>query len=188
MRSILIFSCCLAFATVSHHAAATPVTWCLSDAEFDDGTSATGYFVFDADLAGNAKAVNWSIETEALALFEARSYVPTTGSASVWSGNSRVLISDRPSGSASVQNVNLQTSSPLTNAGGSLTLSGAYECINCIPVRGLTGSLVSTSGSPDSCFPSVGVGTATAVPTMPFFGLLTLGGLLGLFGLRKLKQ
>ena len=29
---------------------------------------------------------------------------------------------------------------------------------------------------------------ATAVPTLPLFGLLTLGGLLGLFGLRKLKR
>ena len=29
---------------------------------------------------------------------------------------------------------------------------------------------------------------ATAVPTLPLFGLLTLGGLLGLFGLRKLKK
>ena len=29
---------------------------------------------------------------------------------------------------------------------------------------------------------------ATAVPSLPLFGLLTLGGLLGLFGLRKLKQ
>ena len=29
---------------------------------------------------------------------------------------------------------------------------------------------------------------ATAVPTLPLFGLLTLGGLLGFFGLRKLKQ
>lgn len=28
----------------------------------------------------------------------------------------------------------------------------------------------------------------TAVPALPLFGLLTLGGLLGLFGLRKLKQ
>jgi len=28
----------------------------------------------------------------------------------------------------------------------------------------------------------------TPAPTLPFFGLLTLGGLLGLFGLRKLKQ
>ena len=188
MRNSLIFLFSFAFVAVSYHAAATPVTWCLSDAEFDDGTSATGYFIFDADLAGNAKAVNWSIETEALAPFEARSYVPSTGAASVFSGDSRVLISDRPSGSPSVQAFNLQTSSPLTNAGGSLTLSGAYECINCSPVRWLTGSLVSTSGSPDSCFPSVGVGTATAVPSMPFFGLLALGGLLGLFGLRKLKQ
>lgn len=31
-------------------------------------------------------------------------------------------------------------------------------------------------------------GTATAVPALPLFGLLTLGGLLGLFGLRKLKK
>jgi len=29
---------------------------------------------------------------------------------------------------------------------------------------------------------------ATAVPTLPLFGLLTLGGLLGLFGLRKLRK
>ena len=29
---------------------------------------------------------------------------------------------------------------------------------------------------------------ATAVPTLPLFGLLTLGGLLGFFGLRKLKK
>jgi hypothetical protein len=31
-------------------------------------------------------------------------------------------------------------------------------------------------------------GTPTGVPTLPLFGLLTLGGLLGLFGLRKLKK
>ncbi|MDA8661149.1 hypothetical protein N9M01_13140 [Luminiphilus sp.] len=31
-------------------------------------------------------------------------------------------------------------------------------------------------------------GGATPVPALPFFGLLTLGGLLGLFGLRKLKK
>ena len=30
--------------------------------------------------------------------------------------------------------------------------------------------------------------SGTAVPTLPLFGLLTLGGLVGLFGLRKLKQ
>ena len=32
------------------------------------------------------------------------------------------------------------------------------------------------------------VAPATPVPTLPLFGLLTLGGLLGLFGLRKLKK
>ena len=35
---------------------------------------------------------------------------------------------------------------------------------------------------------SAASGGATAVPTLPLFGLLTLGGLLGLFGLRKLKK
>ena len=35
---------------------------------------------------------------------------------------------------------------------------------------------------------SVATPAATPVPTLPLFGLLTLGGLLGLFGLRKLKQ
>ena len=33
-----------------------------------------------------------------------------------------------------------------------------------------------------------GSSSATPVPALPFFGLLTLGGLLGLFGLRKLRS
>ncbi len=36
--------------------------------------------------------------------------------------------------------------------------------------------------------PSATAPSATPVPALPLFGLLTLGGLLGLFGLRKLKQ
>jgi hypothetical protein len=172
--SVLVMSCNIA--------SATPVTWCFSGAEFSDGTSATGYLVFDADGIGNAKAVDWSIKTEALTPFDARDYLSSTGAASVFSGNSRILISDMPQNVPSVQAFNLQTSSPLTNAGGSLTFSGAYECINCTPTRQLTGSLVSTTGS---CGASGAA--ATAVPTLPLFGLLTLGGLLGLFGLRKLK-
>ena len=36
--------------------------------------------------------------------------------------------------------------------------------------------------------PSPSGGSATPVPALPLFGLLALGGLLGLFGLRKLKK
>ena len=43
-----------------------------------------------------------------------------------------------------------------------------------------TGTGSSSGGSSSS--------SATPVPALPLFGLLTLGGLLGLFGLRKLKQ
>ena len=44
------------------------------------------------------------------------------------------------------------------------------------------------SGSVTATLATATAPSATAVPTMPFFGLLALGGLLGLFGLRKLKQ
>ena len=49
-----------------------------------------------------------------------------------------------------------------------------------VPVGGATGLNL-------AAFPIV-ISSATAVPIMPLFGLLALGGLVGLFGLRKLKQ
>jgi len=44
------------------------------------------------------------------------------------------------------------------------------------------------SGSVTATLATATASSATAVPTMPFFGLLALGGLVGFFGLRKLKQ
>ena len=49
-------------------------------------------------------------------------------------------------------------------------------------------SLAPSGGGSSSSSSSSSSTSATAVPTLPLFGVMLLGGLLGLFGLRKLKQ
>ena len=44
-------------------AQATPVVWTLKDVEFNDGGTATGFFVFDADILGQTPAHAFDIET-----------------------------------------------------------------------------------------------------------------------------
>ena len=51
------------------------------------------------------------------------------------------------------------------------------------PATGQSGSVTATLA-----LASATASSATAVPIMPFFGLLALGGLVGFFGLRKLRK
>lgn len=59
-----------------------------------------------------------------------------------------------------------------------------YDCI----AWGITGSGESFADWADETCPAIGAASPTPVPTLPFYGLLALGGLLGLFGARKLKK
>ena len=54
----------------------------------------------------------------------------------------------------------------------------------CVSMAEGSDAAVIVDDSPTCQLPT----TAVPVPALPLFGLLTLGGLLGLFGLRKLKQ
>ncbi len=60
--------------------------------------------------------------------------------------------------------------------------SNDYDCI----AWGITESGQAFAAFDDETCP--GIQAATPVPTLPFYGLLALGGLLGLFGVRKLKK
>ena len=78
---------------------------------------------------------------------------------------------------------------PANDAGGAqaVYITATWDATNSVftnasvvynfPAAGSSSSSGSGSGS-----------AATAVPTLPLFGVMLLGGLLGLFGLRKLKQ
>lgn len=62
-----------------------------------------------------------------------------------------------------------------------------YDCI----AWGITESGTPFADWADETCPGIGAAAATgatSIPTLPFYGLLALGGILGLFGVRKLKK
>lgn len=50
MSRVFAFVACLALTGLAFSASAAPITWTLHDVTFDDGGTASGSFVFDADL------------------------------------------------------------------------------------------------------------------------------------------
>jgi len=82
-------------------------------------------------------------------------------------------------GSATISNTGLVTVTGLT--------PGQSATVTVTTTRtGYANGTVAATGSASVAAP--GSPTATPVPALPLFGLLTLGGLLGLFSLRKLKK
>ena len=82
-------------------------------------------------------------------------------------------------GSATISNTGLVTVTGLT--------PGQSATVTVTTTRtGYANGTVAATGS--ASVAALGSPTATPVPALPLFGLLTLGGLLGLFSLRKLKK
>ena len=126
---------------------AIPVTWSLTGATFDDGTSANGSFVYDADT--NAYSA-WAITVQNGTL-SALTYDTTTSFLTLTNQDADGVLMMRNDG---FRYINLNFLAPLTNAGGliglDLTLpssldNGSWECDNCLIARFLTAGAVSAN-------------------------------------------
>lgn len=156
-------------------AQADPVTWTLSGATFDDGGTAIGSFVFDADTS---TYLTLSIATTSGSAYGGASYSTGDVSDTLFGGSDDTGLRLVRNQGESILAINFV--SPLTNAGGSIPLGlgsgNVYfegdcttpACESGATFRELTGGSVTTMPVP-----------AAAIPTMSVYGLaLTMLGLL----------
>lgn len=142
----------LALLLVAGGAQAMPVTWTLQNVTFDDGGTASGWFVYDADTP-QAAVTEFSISVAGgdTQVFPPITYDPSNTSAGVSDGGAGgfgavfSLNGEPPN-----RQIRIPAVSELTNAGGTLAVniagSGAAECYNCGPARLYTGgNLVGTA-------------------------------------------
>jgi hypothetical protein len=151
---------------------AGPVTWWLQDVSFEDGGTASGYFVFDTNAL-----TDWNISVSGgdLGVFPAFSFVPANtilSGSGTYPGNtgfwiqSNVVPLDDPPGYSRNRLVAFHFASALTDPVAFNALTGTImdpsrECWNCTPLR------------------AVVEGGATAVPE-PYSALLLAPALLWL--------
>lgn len=130
-------------------ASAGPVTWSLVNTSFDDGGTASGFFVFNADTNN---ILDWELITTAGSMLGPFQYGPGDSSAGVFSGVFEFWSNQLfPGCCGFLENRYLMLSfaTPLTNAGGTVTLTpgqvgqlGGDECLNCDPYRLITAGSV----------------------------------------------
>jgi hypothetical protein len=177
MRAIYGFSrfavagLCLALACMSH-AFAVPVMWTLSGATFNDGGTATGSFVYDADT--NTLS-NWSVSVAGgnTATFPPITYDTTTASGSI-SGQGATTTGVNLAAGGNRQ-LRTPSVSPLSNAGGTVAIdiSNIYqgECFNCSPYRPYTAGnlvgvvVVAITSAPTTSFTTGSAGSFTVMAT-----------------------
>lgn len=141
------------FILLAGMASAGPVTWSLVNTNFDDGGTASGFFVFDADTN---TILNWNLNTTAGSVLGDFQYIPSDSSAGVFSGVFEFWSNQLYPGCCGfLENryLMLGVDSPLTNAGGTVNLTpgqlgqlGGAECLNCDPYRLITTGSVTSSG------------------------------------------
>jgi hypothetical protein len=130
-------------------ALAAPVTWTLTGATFDDGTVATGSFVYNA--ATNAYS-NWHVFTQASPVLSAFTYDNTTSFTNFTTAN-HVLFA------TNIRYITMLFAANMTDAGGTINIAltpgggtpsnGSYECNNCGSVRWFTGGAI-TAAAPQA--------------------------------------
>jgi hypothetical protein len=140
------------FVLLTGMASAGPVTWSLVNTNFDDGGTASGFFVFNADTN---TILNWNLNTTGGTALGAFQYVPGDSSAGVFSGVFEFWSNQLYPGCCGfLENryLMLGVDSPLTNAGGTVNLTpgqfgvlGGAECLNCNPYRLITTGSVTSS-------------------------------------------
>jgi len=129
-------------------AGAFPVTWTLSGTTFNDGGTASGAFVYDADTDTFS---SWSVTVAGgdTATFPPLTYDAGT-SISRYDTFNPTLVGAQFIVSASMRQLRLPGVVPLSDAGGTVALNLASgfqgECYNCAPYRPFSaGSLVGTA-------------------------------------------
>ncbi len=144
LLSAYLIAVCALMLTWASGAFAFPVTWTLSNGQFADGGTASGYFVYDADTDSFS---SWSISVGGgvTATFPAFIYNPTTSSASDYPGTNPERFYEFDQNGTN-RGLRFQTAGRLSDAGGAVTLgSQSVECYNCAPYRYLTGTLTGTA-------------------------------------------
>lgn len=164
-------SAVLAAALAPTAALADPVLWTLSGVNFNDGGTASGSFVYDEDTA-TYSAIN--ITTTAGTIHPGAVYVQRhTGTFLV--ANASVAYFDSAGGTGGGLPIALlQTASPRTDAGGTLTLVQANSEAIC---AGADCSGPATSVRRITAGSLIG-GAVTLVPTMTEWAMILLGLLL----------
>ena len=128
-----------------------PITWTLYNATFNDGGSASGYFVFDAD-AGTV--TDWNIVATAGSALKAFTYTPSSSSASgepkAMSFASHDTFNNGlppPYNFNETRYLDLRLLTSLTDNGGNVNidLSASHECLDCNPYRVFTQGFVQTA-------------------------------------------
>ncbi len=161
----LVLAACTAFSA--------PITWNLSNATFNDGGAATGYFVFDPD-AGTVSS--WNIVASAGSILSAFTYTPANSQAGSQPDGgcpgphiSFVSNATFPNGLQPPYNLNenrdlcLAFASALTDTGGTvnLNLTTSDECLDCNPYRNFTQGSVQGA--------TAGQGVLSVMPTTLMF-------------------
>lgn len=164
MKTLGTFVCFALVTLMAATVANAGALWSLQSATFDDGTTASGTFVYDA--VGDTYS-EWDLVVEAASFMPAYNYLPGVDGGFVGSYDATRAdfvafpVPPPPSG----RYLRLVFDSPLTDAGGivNLTLGGAsWDCANADPARFFVSGSVS------------GV-TQTVVPEPATFGLLGIG-------------
>ncbi len=171
--STLAVATTFAFSAAIPTALAVPVQWTLTGVTFDDGTTATGGFTYDADTN---LTTNWSIATQAGTL-PALTYNPANSNSTSRTASSS-MFQVKPFGRYVIFNYPTN----LTNAGGSVSIRTAdsYDCSNCGIFRRVTaGTVVGATPAPV---------TPASIPTLSEWGLVLMAGIVGLFGFGFMRR
>jgi hypothetical protein len=145
-------------------AQATPVTWHLSGVTFNDGATASGWFVYDATSHVTGA---FDISTTAGAL-SAATYDNSSGGLYNGGFGPNALSAITTSGA---RYFTMDFLSPLTNAGGVLGINTAtsWECYNCSPYRLVTAGTITSQAA---AVPEPG-SLAMLVPALAMLGFMT---------------
>ncbi len=157
LAEMLAFSLILTLACLTN-ASAIPVTWTLSGMTFDDGGTASGYFIYDADTD------TLSDSSISVAGGNTGAFPPTTyqGPGSPLGGDSSNGFYFWAPGQVGDRYMNIKHTG-LTDAGGTVALAlgnQSWECTNCTIIRYVTGGNVIGTLTPN--FTSASAATFTA--------------------------
>jgi hypothetical protein len=163
--AVAVFGLCIGLACAPG-AFAFPVTWTLSGATFNDGGTATGSFVYDADT--NTLS-SWSVSVAGgnTGTFPPITYDTTSGSSSVSGQGATTTGVMLCIGGCGSRELRMPSVSALTDTGGTIAIDTANlyqgECFNCSPYRPFNaGSFVGTAAPTITSAASAGFPVNTA--------------------------
>jgi hypothetical protein len=168
-------------------ASAKVLQWQLQNVKFSDGEPIVGSFFFDADASADKRLISWDIAITAFPFLPAYRFnseaepgnahwVPLDGS--VRCGNqagcleffSKTLFDLDPIGRTAIV-LSLLPDSPLSDAGGRVTLSGDEECTYFCDRRDIVaGQLVAVPEASKSLLFSVGLAILLGISTWRRYG------------------